>query len=79
MKFNIKEIVKDKLNNKGVITRVDGKYIYVLWEDGSCGINKETDLYKTGKCMDIVYFLSILKKSCWKNKKGTEYILGFEK
>lgn len=63
MTFNVSEIVVNKWGNSGVITRVDGQGIYVLWEDGSCGVNKDIDLYKTGRHRrDIVYFLSMISK-----------------
>lgn len=66
MKFSINEIVKDNCNNKGVITKIEGNTdtVYVLWADGSCGVAKSIDLYKTGKRMDIAYFLLILGRSC---------------
>ena len=60
MSFNVNEVVMNKYGNKGVITRVDGEGIYILWADGSCGVSNYIDLYKTGKRMNIVYFLSIL-------------------
>lgn len=60
MVFSVNEVVKSKRGDNGVITRIDGQGIYVLWEDGSCGIVEDIEIYKTGKRMDIVYFLSIL-------------------
>lgn len=53
----------DEPNSFGVVTWVNEKFVYIMWDDGSCGSDTEfSEIHKTGKHIDIQSVLEQIGK-----------------
>lgn len=55
-------VINEDAGTKGVVAKVRGEIIYVLFRDGSAGKHEKTDFKKTGKHIAIQKILDELKE-----------------